>query len=80
MITPLTDAELPEFLGVSTAVEYVPRSKLTITRALRSGALRGSHAGRTSPWVIRRADLLAWVDKGCPAAPQPSDAPIGRAS
>lgn len=80
MNTPPYPPETQRFADLNDAVAYAPRSRMTILRALRQGGLPGSHAGRTSPWVIKWVDLIEWVDRGCPVEGPKSNASVEQAS
>ena len=54
----------PYAMSLAAAVAYTSRPYDRIYKALKSGELPGKRDGRS--WVIRRADLEAWID-GMPA-------------
>jgi excisionase family DNA binding protein len=49
------------WLTTKDAATYAKRSTAFITRALRSGELRGNQPGRKGTWLVHREDLDAWI-------------------
>jgi excisionase family DNA binding protein len=69
-----TTTILPLLLSIGQAAQLLNVSTKTAKRMLAAGELPGTRRIRRRV-MISHADLLAWVEKGCP---QPALAPGGR--
>lgn len=66
----------PEYLQLDAAARLVSVSKTTLRRAIAAGHLPArvmtlAPGSRTRRVLVRRADLLAWVERSLPPAAAP---------
>jgi len=62
----MEDREMSDYLTTAEAAEKVRVSPCTITRLIRTGAIRAEKAGRR--WLIEPDELKRWMDAQTRAA------------